>query len=143
MKEQMLFIYFIFIVFSVNSQSIYTLDVKMKGNSGYPLSNKHLYLYKGDVKLSWSFSDEEGKCSFLIDSIPFNSDSVYFILKAVDSLNRNIKMFSNKLNLLEGNEIDNYSIKITNFRMFTQKEHTEYCKEKGLLPRRNVTLGKE
>lgn len=143
MKQQLVFIYSIFIAFSLNAQNICIFDVEIKDNHGQPFSNKNIYLYNCKTKISWSFSDKEGKASFLIDSLPFNSDSVYLFIKEENSLNNNIKIFINTLRLLESNETGNYSIKITDFRLFTQEEYIKYCKKNGLMPRRKETLVKD
>ncbi len=142
MKELLFFI-FTLTVFSVNAQNIYTLDVKIKDNNGQPLSYTNLYLYNGNIELCWSFSDERGSASFFIDSLPLNSDSVYFLINTKDTLSRNTKIFINNLRLLEFNKIENYSIKIIGFRYSTIKEYEKYCKKNGLLPRRKKSLAKD
>jgi hypothetical protein len=105
-------------------------------NHEQPLANKNLYLYNSNAKLSWSYSDEKGKASFLIDSIPLNSDAVYFLIKTEDSLSSNIKIFINELRLLENNRIGNYYIKITDFKLFSLEEYIKYSKKNELMPLR-------
>ena len=142
MKEQLFFI-FILTVFSLSAQNISMLDVEIKDNYGQPLSNTNLYLYDGNTKLSWSFSDEKGNANFLIDSLSFNSDSVYLLINTGITLSSNTKIFINNLKLLESNKIGNISIKITDFKLFTQEEFSAYCKKNGLMPLRKNTLAKD
>ena len=86
--------------------------------------------------INWSFTDENGKLSFIIDTIPLNTDSVYFYIKAEDNISCNENIFMNELNLFECNKISNYIITIVGFKRFTKEEYQKYVKKNKLLPGR-------
>ncbi len=132
------------ISFAVFSQNIYVLKIAVFDSySNKPITYKEAILYNETNAVNCSFSDETGELSFVIDSIPINTDSIYFLIKTGDSLSGNTKIYVNNLNLLDSNEIGNYSVKITGFKLFTQKEYVNYCKKNGLIPRRKKTLAKD
>lgn len=143
MKARIL-IMFVFLSFTVFSQNISMLRITVfEDYFNKPTTYKEAILYKGLKVLDNSFSDENGTFMFIVDSLPFNSDSVYFLINTGDSLSSNTKIFINNLRLLESNKIGNYSIKITDFKLFTQEEFSAYCKKNGLIPRRKKTLAKD
>lgn len=135
---------FIFIPFVVFSQDLFMLKIKaINSRNNSPITYKDAVLYYNLKVLDNSFIDEKGSFTFIIETIPFNTDSIYFYLKTEDTLSSNTKIYINKLNLLEGNNITNYNIRITDFRYFTTEEYTKYCKENGVIPRRKKTLAKD
>jgi len=139
-----IFIMFVFLSFTVFSQNISMLRITVfEDYSNKPTTYKEAILYNGTKVLNNSFSDENGTFIFIIDSFPFNSDSVYFLINTGDTLSSNTKVFINNLGLLESNKIGNYSIKITDFKLFTQEEFSVYCKKNGLIPCRKRTLAKD
>ncbi len=128
----------------VFSQNLSVLKIKvLDSNSNRSIAYKEAILYNGAIELNSSFTDEEGKCTFIIDDTTFiNSDSIHFCIKTDDSLSNNY-IYIDNLSLLESNKISNYSIKITGFMYFTTEEYAEYCKKNGLMPRRKKTLAKD
>lgn len=115
MKARIL-IMFIFLSFTVFSQNISMLRITVfEDDFNKPTTYKEAILYNGLKVLDNSFSDENGTFIFIVDSLPFNSDSVYFLINTGDTLSNNTKIFINNLRLLESNKIGKHSIKITGF----------------------------
>jgi len=136
-----LFIFFPFLIFS---QDVFMLKINaIDSRTNNPITYKDVVLYYNFKVLDNSFIDEKGGFAFVLDTVPFNTDSVYFYIKTEDTLSSNTKIFINKLNLLEDNNITNFNIRITDFRYLTTEEYTKYCKENGVMPRRKKTLAKD
>ena len=142
MKARIL-IMFIFLSFTVFSQNVSMLKITVfEDDFNKPTAYKEAILYNGQKVLGNSFSDDNGIFTFIVDSLPFKSDSVYFIINTGDTFSNNTKIFINNLRLLESNKVGKHSIKITGFMCFTKEEYTWYSKKYGLMPRRKKNFSK-
>jgi hypothetical protein len=134
----------ILLSFAVYSQDIFMLNIAVFDNySKKSIVFNEAVLYNSARVLDDSFIDEEGRLTFIVDTILSNTDSVYFLIKTGDSLSSNTMIFFNKLRLLEINEIGNYLIQIIDFKTFTHEQYFQYCIKNGLIPRRNKTIAKD
>ncbi len=143
MKVRIL-IMFVFLSFNVFSQNITMLEIMVFEDCfNTPIKYKEAILYNSQKVLDHTFSPEDGTFTFIIDSLPFNSDSVYFLINTGDTLSSHTKIFINHLGLLENNKIGNYLVKITDFKRFTEEEFRAYRKKSGTILGRKKVLAKD
>lgn len=140
MRKLLSYILFTLFVNTLNAQDISVISVNIN-KSDAPLSYKNIFLFDGMEKISWSFTDKNGSCSFTIDAIPLNTDSMYFSIKESDS--SSLRIYIDELKLLRINEFENYAIRIIDLKLFNEEEYEKYLRENKFLPKRKQTLAKD
>jgi hypothetical protein len=140
MKKFLSFIFLTSLVSVLSAQSISIIGLNVKRND-IPSSYKNIYLFDGADKISWSFTDEDGKCSFIIDPIPHNTDSIYISIKEENSSSSRI--YLDELNLLRRNDFEGYAIRIIDLKLFNKDEYEKYIRENKFIPKRKKNLAKD
>lgn len=141
MKKIIILQFFIFISFISFAQTPEILKLKITNKVGYPIIYKFAYIYQGNSKISWSFSNKNGEFDFVIEPVPINYDSIYLFIEDENIIDT---IFIGKFNILTSNEISSYIITTLEFKRFlTSIEFKEYSKKYGLIPKRQKGLEKD
>ncbi len=131
---------FILLSSLIYSQDLCLLEIESSNSSiNKQMEFKVVTLFNGIKKLDNYITNNSGEFTFLIDSIYFNSDSLYFKFDNKDSIESETKIYINQLNLIGKTIVDSYILSILEFKYYTFKEFDNYCIGNNLMPRRIKT----
>lgn len=122
--------------FTVFSQDYSILKLSVSDSElNSPINYSQFILYNNLEVIDNRMNSDDGTITFIIDNIPLNTDSLYFIIKSEDENNNDQKIYINELNLYENNIIANYNVRIIEFGFLNTKEYRKYLIKHQLLPK--------
>ncbi len=142
MLKQILFLgCFIFFIGNICSQSVAVLTINITNSKGEALNSKLAYMYNGEKKIAWSFSDEKGNFSFIIESPPLQNDSIFILINITKQDSVIIKL--NELFLFNESKIENHNIFISEYLFFETYNDFKKYYNNNVFPKRKKTKAKD
>lgn len=132
---------FIIFIGNIFSQSIAVLTINITNSKGEDLSSKLADMYNGNKKIAWSFSDEKGNFSFIIESPPLQNDSIFILINITKQDTIAIKL--NELFLFKESIFDNHNILISEYLFFETYNDFKKYYNNNVFPKRKNTKAKD